>query len=56
MSQGNLLFGHRLAATTDGSRLAIGAVGYAGFSGAVYMFAHDVAGWREEAFVTAQNR
>lgn len=47
------LFGSAAAISADGKTVAVGAQGYAGSQGAVYIFARDSTGWHQQAFITA---
>lgn len=52
-AQAGDLFGSGAAISADGKTVAIGAQGFAGSQGAVYIFARDTTGWHQQAFITA---
>lgn len=49
------LFGAKVAISTDGSTIAIGAPGRTSTAGAVYVFVRNGASWSQQAMLTASN-
>lgn len=52
-AQAGDLFGSAAAISADATTVAVGAQGYAGSQGAVYIFARDSTGWHQQALITA---
>jgi trimeric autotransporter adhesin len=52
-TQAGDLFGSAAAISADAKTVAVGAQGYSGSQGAVYVFARDATGWHQQAFITA---